>query len=268
MRTFAELFRNKKIGFTIFVAISLIMGASFYYLGMNRVMPQSSIYFLDNVVLPEANQKVLIVSPHPDDETIATGGYIAMSRERGAEVGIVLVTDGNKHGLRDKRYLEFKKSTSILGVPESDLMFLNYPDGGLVNIKESELQANLKREIDQFKPNIIIYPNPSDSHSDHATAGLVVSKILTNSKDIIPYQYLVHHKNFPQPKLYRKNMYLLPPLDAVKFDNEWLRLILPENIENKKIEAVNSYKTQIRVPFLKGLIMSSIRKNELFSKGN
>ena len=62
-----------------------------------------------------AGQKVLVFSPHPDDESIAVGGYIAQSIENGADVRIVLVTNGDWHHKEAVRYAEFKKATGILG---------------------------------------------------------------------------------------------------------------------------------------------------------
>ena len=265
MKKFVEPFKNKKIGFSILVLVAMVVGVAFYYLGLTKSMPQSSIHFLNDVTLPSAGQRVLVFSPHPDDETIAVGGYIAMSEERGAQVKVVLVTDGNKHGLKDKRYAEFKKATSILGVAGDNLTFLNYPDGGLKNQNQNEVKEKFKEEINNFDPGIIIYPNPQDRHSDHATVGKDVQDLIHDDKDYVKYQYLVHYPSFPEPKLYRPNLYLLPPLNAVNFDNEWLRLMLSRNIEDKKTEAIFSYQSQIRVPFLRSLILSSIRKNELFT---
>lgn len=267
MKKFAELVKNRTTKFSIFVVIAVLLGVAFYYLGMNRVMPQSSIYFLSDVRLPEKSQRVLVFSPHPDDESIGAGGYILSSRQNGADVKIVLVTDGNKHGLRDKRYLEFKKATSILGVSENNLIFLGYPDGQLNKVDQDKLLSNLKKQIDDYHPDIVIYPNPLDNHPDHSLVGKDVYSILSKSTNIVSYQYLVHYPNFPQPKMYRRDLYLLPPLNAVRFDNEWLRLMLTGSQEDQKNEAIFSYKTQIRVPILRSLMMSSIRKNELFSKG-
>jgi len=262
------ILKNKKIVFGIFIGIAAILALAFYYLGTNNVMPQSSIYFLDDVKLPDTGQKVLVYTPHPDDESIAAGGYIAESIERGASVKIVLVTDGNKHGLRDKRYLEFKKATSILGVSESNLTFLNYSDGNLNKADQTKLLSDLEQQMKDFEPDIVVYPNPLDQHPDHSLVGKDVKKILENIETITAYQYLVHYPNFPQPKMFRMDLYLLPAQNAVRFDKEWLRLILTSGAENKKEQAIFSYKTQIRVPVLRSLMLSSIRKNELFSEGN
>lgn len=268
MKKYLKTLTKPKVILCLVLALGLIFGAIFYYLEKNQVMPQASIFFLDQVKLPQNGQRLLVFSPHPDDETIAAGGYIAMAEKNGAKVEIVLVTDGNKHGLRDKRYAEFKKSTGILGVPETDLVFLGFPDGKLMKQNQDQIESKLRDEMDKFNPDIILYPNPKDGHPDHSDVGRLVNDIIKIEKRQNTYQYLVHHSVFPQPKKYRPYLYLLPPLDLVNFDDEWQKLDLPQNIEDQKTKAIYSYESQLKVPILRSLILSSIRKNELFSIGN
>jgi len=266
MQKYQKTIINKKLIFILFLLITSIMGLFSYYFSMNGVMPQSAIYFLNDIELPKSGQNVLIFSPHPDDETIGAGGYIINSIKKGANVRIVLVTDGNKHGLKDRRYEEFKKSTSLLGVDENNLIFLNYQDGKLDQVDQEKLTSLFQKKITDFNPKFIIYPNPLDKHKDHSITGNIVKKILEGKKEIVSYQYLVHYHDYPKPKMYRDNLYLLPPINAVRFNDEWVKLLLSPEIENQKYRAILSYKTQLKVPILKSLIMSSIRKNELFSK--
>jgi LmbE family N-acetylglucosaminyl deacetylase len=106
-----------------------------------------------------------------------------------------------------------------------------------------------------------------DSHPDHSTTGKIVKDILKNKKDnkIIAYQYLVHHHRFPQPKKFNPNLYLLPPINMVTFDKEWQRYVLPDDILDLKNKAVLSYQSQLTIPILRSLLLSFIRKNELFA---
>jgi hypothetical protein len=55
----------------------------------------------------------------------------AKSIKNGAEIRIVLVTNGNMHHNEDIRYTEFKKATGIMGVSESNLVFMGLQDGKL-----------------------------------------------------------------------------------------------------------------------------------------
>jgi len=258
--------RNKKFWISILIIVLAGFGGWLIYARYTQVMPQPTIYFLNDVVLPQQGQKVLVFSPHPDDETIGVGGYITQSVKNGAIVQIILVTNGNKHGLEEKRYDEFKKATSILGVPEENLIFLNYPDGKLQKENEDKLFEDFKSQIDEFNPNIIIYPNSQDQHPDHFTTAKVVEKILKERyQKIISYQYLIHHPCFPQPQKYDPSFFLLPPISMISFDKEWQRFMLPQEIEDQKNEAVLSYKSQLKTPFARRLLLAMIRQNELFS---
>ena len=257
---------SRKIQVFILIIALTISAGLFWYIKTNSVMPQMAIYFLNDVKLPEKGQKVLVFSPHPDDETIACGGYIAQSVQRGAEVKIVLVTDGNKHSLQNLRYSEFKTATGILGVPIDNLIFLNYPDGKVAQQNQIELEKIFQNQIDSCHPDIILYPHLSDTHKDHSTIGKIVEKILEQSPDKkIVYKYLVHHHLYPRPKKYAPDLFTLPPISLISFDGGWERLMLSEETKNLKQKALASYKSQLKNPLLKNLLKSSIRKNELFA---
>jgi LmbE family N-acetylglucosaminyl deacetylase len=267
MRKLLKKIKNsRKIQAFILIIALIISAGLFWYIKTNPVMPQLTIYFLSDVRLPEKGQKVLVFSPHPDDETVACGGYIAQSEQRGAEVKIVLVTDGNKNGLQNLRYSEFKTATSVLGVSINNLIFLNYPDGKLAQQSQTELEKIFQNQIDSYHPDIILYPHPSDTHKDHITIGKIVEKILEQSPDKkIAYKYLVHHHLYPRPKKYAPDLYTLPPISLISFDGGWERLMLSEETKNLKQKALASYKSQLKNLLLKNLLESSIRKNELFA---
>ncbi|MDO8964912.1 MAG: PIG-L family deacetylase [Coriobacteriia bacterium] len=93
--------------------------------------------------------RILIVAPHPDDETLAAGGTMHALRARGADVRIVLLTAGDAYlraarrigrfspdaptyrRLGDMRFRESQDAAESLGIPASDVMCLGYPDGRL-----------------------------------------------------------------------------------------------------------------------------------------
>lgn len=230
-----------------------------------RVLPQASIKLLNEVSKPTQNDTILIFSPHPDDETIATGGYIKTATLSGSKVWIVLVTDGNKHGLKDERYTEFRATTSLLGVPENQLIYLNYPDGKLTKQDLNKVGETFKNIILKVKPTIVISPDIRDRHPDHKTTGIEVNDVISELK-IKPQilYYLVHYPHFPLPKELKESLYLLPPIRLIELKTEWRTFSLSGAIEDIKFQATKEYKTQLRFPPLKELLESLIRQNELF----
>lgn len=102
--------------------------------------------------LPRAGERVLVVAPHPDDETLALGGLIRQARRNGARVQVVFLTNGDGFALaaaakyrrwpgrsamrrlaRD-RQSEARAALAGLDVGPASLTFLGYPDRGLSSL--------------------------------------------------------------------------------------------------------------------------------------
>jgi LmbE family N-acetylglucosaminyl deacetylase len=214
---------------------------------------------------PQHNQKILVFSPHPDDETIAVGGYIAQAVQVGADVRIALVTDGDFHHNGQVRYTEFKKATEILGVANDNIMFLGFPDGKLDKEQQKTLGDALKGTIAQYNPDIVICPYPGDDNPDHAAIGKAVEGILkADPHKRTVYEYLVHYEIlWPRPRQYAPDFHLLPPKKLMTPATNWETFPLSQADENIKSAAVHIYKSQLENTWLNGLMLSSIRKNEL-----
>lgn len=260
---------NKKIikenRYWVVLALFIISSFAYYayYLKENQLFPKASLYFIDNVEIPGKDKRVLVFSPHPDDETLGAGGFIYESIRKGADVKIILITDGNKHGLKDKRYAEFKEATGLLGVAEKNLVFLNYHDGELKKEDFGKLKNRFNTEIENYKPDILVYSFSFDQHPDHAKAGKIIREI-AKEKGIRGYEYLVHYKRFPYPYRFRPDDYILPPVSFVSYDQRWVKLMLSSEAEDQKMEAILRYKTQLRYLPLRELLYSFVRKNEIF----
>lgn len=96
------------------------------------------------------NDSVLIVSPHPDDETLCCGGLIRRALAQGARVSVVWVTCGDAFeldarlvqrrlrpgpmGLRklgEQRLAEAMAAADRLGITPANRFVLGYPDRGI-----------------------------------------------------------------------------------------------------------------------------------------
>ena len=97
--------------------------------------------------------RVLVIAPHPDDETLGAGGIIQAALEVKAEVKILYLTHGDHNEIASIFYQkkplvvksDFLKSgqirkteaigaMSVLGVGEKNLIFFGYPDFGTLSI--------------------------------------------------------------------------------------------------------------------------------------
>jgi len=80
----------------------------------------------------------VVLSPHPDDETLGTGGLIAGACTWGLEVDVIVVTDGSgshtrskqypRQRLVDLRYSEVHQAGLALGLRPDRIVFLGLPD--------------------------------------------------------------------------------------------------------------------------------------------
>lgn len=250
------------------LAIVVLM-VYFLYIYSFSVLPGPAFYLLRRIPLPRAGERVLVLSPHPDDETIATGGYIYSACLAGAIVHVILVTDGNKHFLRTRRYQEFRRATALLGVPVAQLRFWEYPDGHL-QFYAGSLEKRVRKEIEVFDPAVVLYPHPGDHHPDHAILGRVTERILISSTkgriQIAAYRYLVHHPCYPHPKILVPRDKLLPPISMVSMDQQWQIFCLSPEAVRIKTAAIREYSTQLRSAYLRSIMLSLIRQNELLGR--
>lgn len=182
-------------------------------------------------------KKILVVCAHPDDETLGLGGTIALHVKNGAKVFVLMFTDGesarndsNKKILQ--RQEQAKRACSFLGV--HDLKFLNYSDQKLDTIPIIDLARKIESVIEKFKPTIVYTHYWGDVNQDHKKvyeATLIATRPTPSSliKNLICYEtpssteWGSYHEKFT-PNLF---------IDI-------------ENVLDKKLKALQQYKTQMR----------------------
>lgn len=146
-----------------------------------------------------AHDRLLVIVPHPDDETLATGGLIQLALEAGAALRVVIATDGDRNpwpqrwierrwriddtarerwGTRRRR--EAQVALDTLGVPATSVRHLGWPDGGLTDrlMTDSGNRSLLLAEIEAFAPTLIVAPVLRDRHPDHSALRVMVELAL------------------------------------------------------------------------------------------
>lgn len=249
-------------GSTSLLLFSTVLSSFFHF----NTLSQDSFAQLCPVPLTNRDQRLLVLVPHPDDETLAAGGYLYMCCQARASIRIILVSDGNRRGKRDQRYREFAAATRKLGIANSDLRFWGYPDGQLSQYQD-KIGQDLEQEIYIYHPDMIIYPHPSDRHQDHAILGQIAEQVLAGSDDLntTAYAYLVHFKYFPEPAILSRQHYLMPPRAVAGDNEEWEKIDLSAEARQAKYMALVEYRSQISNPFLLPLFASLWRQNELMT---
>jgi LmbE family N-acetylglucosaminyl deacetylase len=147
-----------------------------------------------------ADDRLLVFAPHPDDESLACGGLIYRAQQMGADVHVVIATNGDANPwpqrFTEKRWHldaddarrwgqmragEALAALRILGVEKERVTFLQWPDQGLtarlVN-NGQESVATLQQSIQLHQPTLVVGPSVHDSHPDHSALALMLKAAL------------------------------------------------------------------------------------------
>jgi len=169
-----------------------------------------------------SSDRILILAPHPDDESIATGGLIQIARSAGAAVRVIVLTDGDNNpwpqrwiekrwridGAARQRWgarrrAEARAALRVLGVDADDAAaFLGLPDMGLTDLlmrNDQEIIRTLRAQIDEFRPSVLIMPAVSDRHPDHSATHILARAALAPSPLPHLYTFAVHGRSATLP---------------------------------------------------------------------
>jgi N-acetylglucosamine malate deacetylase 1 len=113
-------------------------------------------------------KKLVVIAPHPDDETLGCGGTIARFAASGTEVS-VLVVAGHLPPLYDEAafettHREALAAFKIMGVAQS--AFLRIPATMVRDVPVAELNGKINGFIREIGPDMVLLPFP-DRHIDH-----------------------------------------------------------------------------------------------------
>jgi LmbE family N-acetylglucosaminyl deacetylase len=96
-----------------------------------------------SVALEDRTGGLVVVAPHPDDEALIAGGAIARAVASGVPVAVLILTSGDYdcRSAASQRQAESIAGLQALGLKESQVFFLGYPDGYLSRLGVAPLPA-------------------------------------------------------------------------------------------------------------------------------
>lgn len=154
-------------------------------------------------------KRALIVAPHPDDEAIGAGGLIDALRRQGAQVAIVIVSDGAgshpnsrswpRHRLMQARRRESLRSMRRLRVVAANVGFLDLPDGQ-VHGHEAQCRRKLARIVARLDCDLVVGPSSGDDHPDHRAVARTVARVAPASARHLTYRvWPIRHRRGARP---------------------------------------------------------------------
>ncbi len=183
--------------------------------------------------------KVLVISPHPDDEVLGCGGTIARLSAEGHEVVVAIATRGWEPLFPAKQVDqvrgEAQEAARVMGA--KDLRFLELPVTKLASMPEHELNGAFGALFDQVQPNWAFIPFRSDVHEDHRQifdACMVATRPQSNRAQL---QRVLCYETLSETHWHA------PGVEAAFTPNCYIDLgsHLP-----KKLDAMRCYKSQLR----------------------
>jgi LmbE family N-acetylglucosaminyl deacetylase len=225
-------------------------------------------------------ERIVVLAPHPDDETLGCGGTIRLLRKSGKKVKVLFLTSGDQAdpsnklskilhsenppnppllkggegGFSDRSHLteyailrerEAIKAMKILGV--SDYEFLRFPDRKLDIYFESAL-GRLLEIMKQYAADIIYSPSMIELNPDHRTTAALamdIQKIVMKTDAPSP---------LPPPRGGRARAGVVPVKILFYEVATPLRpnvLIDITSTHKSKRKAVKTYESQLRItPYL------------------
>ncbi|MHB1421020.1 MAG: PIG-L family deacetylase [Bacillota bacterium] len=198
--------RGWQIAVAIFVMIFMLIEYDLPYRRANAEIGQ-----LTEMPASALGPRILVLSPHPDDETLGVGGIIQQGLARGSEIRVAFMTngDGFRRGAEEaydmqvlqpdeyiaygqRRQEEALAAMKTLGLPRKQVTFLGYPDGGMATLWWNYWNPD--------RPYTSLYTRQSKSpynNSYHPQAPYTAVAVLTDLEEIIrEYQptdiYLPH----------------------------------------------------------------------------
>lgn len=188
---------------------------------------QSKSNYLNFAKKPDS-EGVLVLAPHPDDESIGCGGVLYQHYLAGEKVTVVFLTNGSQGKTRriseeeiiKQRREEAEKANRVLGI--HSMIFWNYKDGELCANKESI--DRMRTLINTVIPDVVYLPYFVDEHPDHRATNIIFAEACSK----ITYKFKVFAYEVWTPLIPNYLVNITKQMD-------------------KKLEALECYKTQIEL---------------------
>ena len=164
------------------------------------------------------DSRLLLIAPHPDDESLACSVILQRAVRAGTRVGVIYATDGEDNPWPQRflygkwrlnaddrarwgkiRRLEAIAALRELGVSAGSVRFLGLPDQKLTKLLLRARQPTvdcLTREIEKWNPTDLLVPSIFDTHPDHNALAVlshcVLNELFEHGKGLSAWSYVVH----------------------------------------------------------------------------
>jgi LmbE family N-acetylglucosaminyl deacetylase len=181
--------------------------------------------------------RILVVSTHPDDEILGSGGALIRHQQQGDDLAWLIVTNIYERQGFDPETIEDRQQEiqTVAEYLDAKVYKFGYPSMELHSKHLIELPQKVSQVFNDFKPERIYVMNRSDAHSDHRVA---FDAIMTCTKsfrypfirEVLMYECISETEFAPSlpEKAFQPNCF-------IDITNEM----------DKKIEIINTYESEM-----------------------
>lgn len=160
-------------------------------------------------------KNILIISAHPDDETIGMGGTMLKHKKAGDSLFWLIMTRATSPRWSDeyraKKEKEIAKVANFFGIKK--IFSANLPTAELNTVPNADLCDIISKAIRETKPTTVYCPPPKDINRDHAitfeAARVAVRTVHGNPvKELIAYEIPTTTRFCDQDSFFVPNCYI------------------------------------------------------------
>ncbi|MGQ9695609.1 MAG: PIG-L deacetylase family protein [Thermodesulfobacteriota bacterium] len=122
----------------------------------------------------QIKENILVIAPHPDDDVLGAGGYMAKAAAKRKQVFALYMTDGAGSPRLDKDISDIEMGRKREKEAISALRLLRAKGGFFLRFKSKELleksaqiQEILQKILSLLKPEVVFIPAPYERHKTH-----------------------------------------------------------------------------------------------------
>ena len=124
-----------------------------------------------------SGRRIIVIAPHPDDETLGCGSLIAGAARRGGKIAVISLTDGDaSHPLSQRwppaalghlRSGEQRRALARLGAGDAPIRRFGWDDGRVAQMADGR---RLSRQLLALRAGVVLVTSDADHHPDHQAA--------------------------------------------------------------------------------------------------
>jgi LmbE family N-acetylglucosaminyl deacetylase len=217
---------------------------------------------------------IAVISPHMDDEVLGCGATLAQLPQKN-QIHLIYATDGSQSSLPAARWLggttpelsrtrqkEARSAAGVLGIPNSNVHFLDFPDGRLSHHLPTFGKA-LTNILKAIRPVHLLVPFRYDRHPDHLAvnrAAISLRQSRAYKAELFEYFVYSNWRLLPEQDIRR----YISPLQLLEIDIKPEASLKRQALECFESQTTRFYPWQQRPNLTQSLLDQVCRSPEAF----